>query len=119
MASVFSSVKGIASVERIPLAWKTGAITPLLTDIHYLSPPSFVHRLSCKCIAIRELSMKKSVRPGVSKVSGDRGKAEPTANAGTGKPAAKSSTTAPLSKVRDSSCDHRPDAALNFMFMYK
>uniref|UniRef100_A0A7N8WKZ7 Cytospin-A n=1 Tax=Mastacembelus armatus TaxID=205130 RepID=A0A7N8WKZ7_9TELE len=37
---------------------------------------SFVHRLSCKCIGLRELSMKKSVRPAVSKVSGDRGKSE-------------------------------------------
>ncbi|XP_037633764.1 cytospin-A [Sebastes umbrosus] len=44
--------------------------------------------------------MKKSVRPAVSKVSGDRGKAEATATAGTGKPAAKTSTTAPLSKVK-------------------
>lgn len=38
VASVCSSVKGIASVERIPLPWKTGAIT-LHTDTHYLSPP--------------------------------------------------------------------------------
>ncbi|XP_008333518.1 LOW QUALITY PROTEIN: cytospin-A-like [Cynoglossus semilaevis] len=44
--------------------------------------------------------MKKSVRPGVSKVGGDRGKAEATANAGTGKPTAKTSTIAPLSKVK-------------------
>ncbi len=44
--------------------------------------------------------MKKSVRPAVSKVSGDRGKGEATATTGTGKPAAKTSTTAPLSKVR-------------------
>lgn len=44
--------------------------------------------------------MKKSVRPAVSKVSGDRGKAEATASAGTGKPAAKTNSTAPLSKVR-------------------
>lgn len=70
------------------------------SDIHYLSLPSFVHRLSCKCIGIREFSMKKSVRPGVSKVSGDRGKSEATATAGTGKPTAKTGTTAPLSKVR-------------------
>ncbi len=86
-------------MERIPPLWKTGAIAQR-ADIHYLSPPSFVHRLSCKCIGIRELSMKKSVRPVVSKVSGDRGKAEATSTTGTGKPAAKtSSTTAPLSKV--------------------
>uniref|UniRef100_A0A3Q3N4L1 Cytospin-A n=1 Tax=Mastacembelus armatus TaxID=205130 RepID=A0A3Q3N4L1_9TELE len=51
---------------------------------------SFVHRLSCKCIGLRELSMKKSVRPAVSKVSGDRGKSEAAATAGTGKTAAKS-----------------------------
>ncbi|XP_023253552.1 cytospin-A [Seriola lalandi dorsalis] len=44
--------------------------------------------------------MKKSVRPAVSKVSGDRGKAEAAAGAGTGKPAAKTGTTAPLSKVK-------------------
>ncbi|XP_018524901.1 cytospin-A [Lates calcarifer] len=44
--------------------------------------------------------MKKSVRPAVSKVSGDRGKAEAAATAGTGKPAAKTSSTAPLSKVK-------------------
>ncbi|KAL7391939.1 hypothetical protein ABVT39_017056 [Epinephelus coioides] len=44
--------------------------------------------------------MKKSVRPAVSKVSGDRGKSEATATAGTGKPAAKTGTTAPLSKVK-------------------
>nr|XP_020454873.1 cytospin-A [Monopterus albus] len=43
--------------------------------------------------------MKKSVRPAVSKVSGDRGKSEATVNAGTGKPSAKS-TSAPLSKVK-------------------
>uniref|UniRef100_A0A7N8WYR2 Cytospin-A n=1 Tax=Mastacembelus armatus TaxID=205130 RepID=A0A7N8WYR2_9TELE len=63
---------------------------------------SFVHRLSCKCIGLRELSMKKSVRPAVSKVSGDRGKSEAAATAGTGKTAAKSTTTAPLSKVKSS-----------------
>lgn len=96
---VFSSVEGIASVERIPLLWKTGAIAQQ-ADIHYLSPPFSVHRLSCKCISIRELSMKKSVRPAVNKVSGDRGKAEATATTGTGKSTAKTSTTAPLSKVR-------------------
>ncbi|XP_038560519.1 cytospin-A [Micropterus salmoides] len=44
--------------------------------------------------------MKKSVRPAVSKVSGDRGKAEAAAATGPGKPAAKTSTTAPLSKVK-------------------
>ncbi|KAG7491092.1 cytospin-A isoform X1 [Solea senegalensis] len=44
--------------------------------------------------------MKKSVRPAVSKVGGERGKAEAAATAGTGKPAAKTSTTAPLSKVK-------------------
>ncbi|XP_059193001.1 cytospin-A [Centropristis striata] len=44
--------------------------------------------------------MKKSVRPAVGKVSGDRGKAETAANTGTGKPTAKTSTTAPLSKVK-------------------
>ncbi|KAI4797342.1 hypothetical protein KUCAC02_025163 [Chaenocephalus aceratus] len=41
--------------------------------------------------------MKKSVRPAVSKASGERGKAE--GSTGTGKPAAKSSA-APLSKVK-------------------
>uniref|UniRef100_A0AAQ6AG70 Cytospin-A n=1 Tax=Amphiprion ocellaris TaxID=80972 RepID=A0AAQ6AG70_AMPOC len=44
--------------------------------------------------------MKKSVRPAVSKVSGDRGKSEAAATAGTGKPTAKSTTNAPLSKVK-------------------
>lgn len=72
----------------------------LHADIHHLSLPSSVHRSSCKCIGIRELSMKKSVRPAASKASGDRGKAEATSTTGTGKPATKSSTTAPLSKVR-------------------
>jgi len=99
VVAVFSSVKGIASVEGIPLPWKTGALT-LRTDIHYLSPPSSVRRLSCKCIGVRELRMKKSVRPAVGKVSGDRGKAEATVTSGSGKPAAKTSTAAPLSKVR-------------------
>ncbi|XP_060893208.1 cytospin-A [Labrus mixtus] len=42
--------------------------------------------------------MKKSVRPAVSKVSGDRGKAEAAAT--TGKSAAKTGATAPLSKVK-------------------
>lgn len=42
--------------------------------------------------------MKKSVRPVVSKVSGDRGKAEATAT--TGKSAVKTNSTAPLSKVK-------------------
>lgn len=93
------SVLGLTSVERIPLPWKTGAIT-LHTDICYLIPPSCVHRLRFKCIGVRDLSMKKSVRPAVGKVSGDRGKAEAVATAGTGKPAAKTSTTAALSKVR-------------------
>ncbi|XP_070760525.1 cytospin-A isoform X1 [Enoplosus armatus] len=44
--------------------------------------------------------MKKSVRPAVSKASGDRGKAEAAAATGNGKPAAKTSATAPLSKVK-------------------
>lgn len=44
--------------------------------------------------------MKKSVRPAVSKVSGDRGKSEIVSSAGTGKSAGKSITTAPLSKVK-------------------
>ncbi|XP_054467085.1 cytospin-A [Anoplopoma fimbria] len=44
--------------------------------------------------------MKKSVRPAVSKGSGDRGKGDATATSGTGKPAAKTSTSAPLSKVK-------------------
>ncbi|KAI3372255.1 hypothetical protein L3Q82_022766 [Scortum barcoo] len=56
--------------------------------------------MSCRCIGIRELSMKKSVRPAVSKVSGDRGKGEATAATGAGKPTAKTSTTTPLSKVK-------------------
>lgn len=42
--------------------------------------------------------MKKSVRPVVSKVSGDRGKAEVTST--TGKSAGKANTAAPLSKVK-------------------
>ncbi|XP_034547672.1 cytospin-A [Notolabrus celidotus] len=42
--------------------------------------------------------MKKSVRPVVSKVSGDRGKAEAAAT--TGKSATKTGSTAPLSKVK-------------------
>ncbi|KAF7656570.1 hypothetical protein LDENG_00039150 [Lucifuga dentata] len=57
-------------------------------------------RSSCKCIDIRELSMKKSVRPAASKASGDRGKTEATTATGTGKPVAKTATTAPLSKVK-------------------
>ncbi|KAM8887057.1 cytospin-A isoform 1-T1 [Spinachia spinachia] len=44
--------------------------------------------------------MKKSVRPAVSKGSGDRGKAESAATSVAGKPAAKTTTTAPLSKVK-------------------
>lgn len=44
--------------------------------------------------------MKKSSRPAVNKVSGDRGKAEAAATAGPGKPAGKSTAAAPLSKVR-------------------
>ncbi|CAN9512706.1 unnamed protein product [Ophioblennius macclurei] len=45
--------------------------------------------------------MKKSVRPAASKVSGDRGKTEPTATTtGAGKPANKNTTTASLSKVK-------------------
>ncbi|XP_061528884.1 cytospin-A isoform X3 [Phycodurus eques] len=44
--------------------------------------------------------MKKSVRPSVSKVSADRGKAEVAATTGTGKPAAKTNSAAPLSKVK-------------------
>ncbi|KAM3867964.1 cytospin-A isoform 2-T2 [Diretmus argenteus] len=44
--------------------------------------------------------MKKTIRPAVSKVSGERGKAETTSTVGTGKPAAKTTTTAPLSKVK-------------------
>ncbi|XP_062273660.1 cytospin-A [Scomber scombrus] len=44
--------------------------------------------------------MKKSVRPAVSKGSGDRVKSEVTANSGTGKPTAKTNSTAPLSKVK-------------------
>ncbi|XP_056143334.1 cytospin-A [Lampris incognitus] len=44
--------------------------------------------------------MKKTVRPTVSKASGERGKTEPTATAGTGKATAKTTTTAPLSKVK-------------------
>ncbi|KAM9823085.1 cytospin-A isoform X2 [Syngnathus typhle] len=43
--------------------------------------------------------MKKSVRPVVSKVSTDRGKAEAAAST-TGKPAAKTNSAAPLSKVK-------------------
>ncbi|XP_028270339.1 cytospin-A [Parambassis ranga] len=44
--------------------------------------------------------MKKTARPVVSKVSGDRGKSETTFAAGAGKPAAKSTTSVPLSKVK-------------------
>uniref|UniRef100_A0A667WA44 Cytospin-A n=1 Tax=Myripristis murdjan TaxID=586833 RepID=A0A667WA44_9TELE len=58
-----------------------------------------VHRLNCKCIDSREPSMKKTVRPVVSKVGGERGKTEATAAVGTGKAAAKTTTTAALSKV--------------------
>uniref|UniRef100_A0A3P8VX86 Cytospin-A n=1 Tax=Cynoglossus semilaevis TaxID=244447 RepID=A0A3P8VX86_CYNSE len=72
----------------------------LHSTLHFDLCLLFVHRLGSRCIGIRDLSMKKSVRPGVSKVGGDRGKAEATANAGTGKPTAKTSTIAPLSKVK-------------------
>ncbi|KAM8865153.1 cytospin-A isoform 1-T1 [Synchiropus picturatus] len=44
--------------------------------------------------------MKKSVRPAVSKVGNDRGKAESTTSSGPGKPATKTSGGAPLSKVK-------------------
>ncbi|XP_077378376.1 cytospin-A [Festucalex cinctus] len=44
--------------------------------------------------------MKKSVRPVVSKVSSDRGKAEAASTAGTGKPAAKTNSAVSLSKVK-------------------
>ncbi|XP_068617170.1 cytospin-A [Brachionichthys hirsutus] len=44
--------------------------------------------------------MKKSVRPAVSKVSGERGKVEAAAAAGTGKAAGRSGTAAPLPKVK-------------------
>ncbi|XP_029916821.1 cytospin-A isoform X2 [Myripristis murdjan] len=44
--------------------------------------------------------MKKTVRPVVSKVGGERGKTEATAAVGTGKAAAKTTTTAALSKVK-------------------
>ncbi|KAM9857731.1 cytospin-A isoform 3-T3 [Aulostomus maculatus] len=44
--------------------------------------------------------MKKSVRPVVSKASGERGKAEALVPAGSGKAAAKTGSTAPLSKVK-------------------
>lgn len=44
--------------------------------------------------------MKKSARPAVSKISGDRGKSEAAAIAGAGKPVSKNATTAPLSKVK-------------------
>ncbi|XP_061586444.1 cytospin-A isoform X2 [Cololabis saira] len=56
--------------------------------------------LSCKCVGIRELSMKKSGRQAASKVSGDRGKPEAVATAGTGKSSSKSLITAPLPKVK-------------------
>lgn len=69
-----------------------------LTSITFL--PLALHRSSCKCIDVRELSMKKSVRPAASKVSGERGKAEATSSTGTGKPATKSGATVPLPKVR-------------------
>ncbi|XP_061673260.1 cytospin-A isoform X2 [Syngnathoides biaculeatus] len=60
----------------------------------------FARRLHRKCFSTRDLSMKKSVRPSVSKVSADRGKAEVTASIGTGKIAAKTNSAAPLSKVK-------------------
>ncbi|XP_077418078.1 cytospin-A [Vanacampus margaritifer] len=44
--------------------------------------------------------MKKSVRPVVSKVSSDRGKAEAASTGGTGKPTAKTNSAVPLSKVK-------------------
>uniref|UniRef100_A0A096MAF6 Cytospin-A n=1 Tax=Poecilia formosa TaxID=48698 RepID=A0A096MAF6_POEFO len=53
--------------------------------------------MSCKCVSIRELIMKKSARPAASKVSGERGKSEA---AGAGKSSAKSVTAAPLNKVK-------------------
>ncbi|KAM6931433.1 cytospin-A-like [Xenentodon cancila] len=56
--------------------------------------------LSCKCVSIRELSMKKSVRAAASKVSGDRGKPEAVAAASTGKSSSKSVIAAPLPKVK-------------------
>ncbi|TWW60715.1 Cytospin-A SPECC1-like protein [Takifugu flavidus] len=46
--------------------------------------------------------MKKSVRPAVSRASGERGKPEVAGTTGTGKPVSKSSTAAPLSKVKSS-----------------
>ncbi|XP_017270210.1 cytospin-A isoform X1 [Kryptolebias marmoratus] len=72
-------------------------------DTHRASTsPSGREIPSCKCVCIRALTMKKSVRPAASKVSGDRGKSEAAAPAGTGKSAAKSVATAPLSKVKSS-----------------
>uniref|UniRef100_A0A8C7K226 Cytospin-A n=1 Tax=Oncorhynchus kisutch TaxID=8019 RepID=A0A8C7K226_ONCKI len=60
-----------------------------------------VSRLRCKCLGIREPSMKKTGRPVVSKAqSGERGKTEAAATGITGKTAAKTTTTAPLSKVK-------------------
>lgn len=44
--------------------------------------------------------MKKSVRPAVSKASGDRGKAEATSITGIGKSATKSCNPVSLSKVK-------------------
>lgn len=95
----FLRVQGIVSVERILLPWKTGAIA-LEADAHYLSPVSFPFcvQIERKCFSIRELTMKKTVRPAVSKVSGDRGKSEAATTGG--KPPAKSTTVAPLSKVK-------------------
>lgn len=70
-----------------------------LTHITFLlSPFLFVYRLSRKCFSIRELTMKKTVRPAVSKGSADRGKSEAVTTGG--KPPAKSTTVAPLSKVK-------------------
>uniref|UniRef100_A0A673X832 Cytospin-A n=1 Tax=Salmo trutta TaxID=8032 RepID=A0A673X832_SALTR len=53
-----------------------------------------VSRVRCKCMGIREPSMKKTGRPVVSKAqSGERGKTEGAATGITGKAAAKTTTT--------------------------
>ncbi|CAB1321783.1 unnamed protein product [Coregonus sp. 'balchen'] len=71
--------------------------------LDYRVPALYGHQreLRCKCMGIREPSMKKTGRPVVSKAqSGERGKTEGAATGITGKAAAKTTTMAPLSKVK-------------------
>ncbi|PWA18458.1 hypothetical protein CCH79_00009894 [Gambusia affinis] len=94
----FDQLWRISSASRFPFYWKTGAAALLAVfDSSFPLPPSFRFSLSCKCVGIRELSMKKSARPAASKVGGERGKSEA---AGAGKSSAKSVSAAPLNKVK-------------------